>query len=104
MVLLFVTSLPFLSNAASNSAVVHCQTVLMVVDTTGSIRVMLFALAGITVGLVGRMLLATIHVVVKTFLTALFVLSINLLDLLELDFDSSDSIELEFLVMGIFYM
>jgi hypothetical protein len=73
----------------SKSAVVHCQTALIVVDVVGSMWIILFALTGRAVEvLIGNMLLATIHVVAKTFLTALFVFSTNLLDFLVFVLDS----------------
>jgi hypothetical protein len=82
-----------LPHATSNPAAVQNQIVLIAVDAIG-VTAMVFMLAGTTVGVVtGHMELAAIHAVVKTFLTALLVFSINLLDLLELAFDSIDSIE-----------
>jgi hypothetical protein len=64
----------------------------MVVDVAGSIRIILFAFAGTAVEVViGNILPVTIHAVVKTFLTALFVFSTNLLDLLEFELDSIGS-------------
>ncbi|MBR4633541.1 hypothetical protein IKO50_00870 [bacterium] len=85
----------------SKSAVVHCQTVLMVVDVVGSMLIILFALTGKAVEvLIGNMLLATIHVVAKTFLTALFVFSTNLLDFLVFALDSIELIEFGLLIMN----
>jgi type III secretory pathway component EscU len=76
----------------NKSAVVHCQTVLSVVAVVGSMWIILFALAGVAVEVeIGNILPATIHVVAKTFLTALFVFSTNLLDLLEFELDSIGS-------------
>jgi TRAP-type C4-dicarboxylate transport system permease large subunit len=83
-----------LPHATSNPAAVHREIVLIAVEASGAIAVIVFTLAGTTVGAVtGPIEPATIHVVAKAFLTALLVFSINLLDLLELAFDSIDSIE-----------
>jgi hypothetical protein len=54
----------------------------MSVDTAGSTRVILFALTGATAVVdIGHIEPATIHVVVKAFLTAFFVFSTNFWDL-----------------------
>ena len=88
-------------HAVNNHAAVHSQIVLIAVDAIGVTAVIVFILAGTTVGVVtGPKELVKIHVVAKAFHTALFVLSINLLDLLELAFDSIDLIELGLLVMN----
>jgi hypothetical protein len=81
-------------HAANKPAAVQNQIVLIAVDAIGVTAVMVFMLAGTIVGVVtGHRDPVKIHVVAKTFPTDLFVFSKNLLDLLELVFDSIDSIE-----------
>jgi hypothetical protein len=68
----------------------------------GAICVIAFILVGIVVEeavLIGVIVLATIHVLISTSLTAFFVFSINLLDLLEFLFDSKVSKEFRLLIM-----
>ena len=82
-----------LLQAASNPAAVHREIVLTAVEASGAIAVIVFTLAGMTVEVVvvaaiGVKVLAAIHVLTSTFLTALFVFSKNLLDLLEFALDS----------------
>jgi hypothetical protein len=90
-----------LSNDESNNTAVHSQIVLIDVDAIGVIAVIVFTLAGTTVGvLTGAIEPATIHVVVRAFLTALFVLSTNLFDFFSFKLDSSvELIEFGLLVM-----
>jgi hypothetical protein len=92
------SSLP--PHATNKPAAVHREIVLIAVEASGVMAVIVFTLAGTTLGAVtGPIEPAKIHVVAKAFQTALFVLSTNLLDLLELAFDSTDSIELGLLVI-----
>jgi hypothetical protein len=71
-----------LLHATNKLAAVHREIVFAAVDASGAIAVIVFILAGTTVVevvvAIGHMELATIHVVVKAFLTALFVFSIKL--------------------------
>jgi hypothetical protein len=92
------SSLP--PHAANNPAAVHREIVLIAVEASGAIAVIVFTLAGTTVGAVtGPIEPATIHVVAKAFLTALFVLSTNLLDFLSFKLDSVELMEFGLLVM-----
>ena len=87
-------------HAVNNHAAVHNQIVLIVVEAIGAIAVIVFTLAGTTVGVAtGHIDPTVIHAVVKTFLTALLVLSTNLLDLLEFVLDSIAVIEFGLLVI-----
>ena len=89
-------------HAVSKLAAVHMEIVLIVVEARGAMLVILFILAGIMVGVVtGPIELVNIHVLTKAFLTALFVLSKKLPDLLEFMFDSIGLKESELLVMSI---
>jgi hypothetical protein len=91
-----------LSNDESNKIAVHSHIVLIAVDAIGLTAVIVFILAGTTVGVVtGHIELAVIHVAVKTFLTALFVLSINLFDFLSFKLDSLELIEFGLLIMEV---
>jgi hypothetical protein len=87
-------------HAVNNPAAVHSEIVLIVVEVSGAIVLIVFTLAGTTVGVVtGPIEPATIHVVAKAFLTAFFVLSTNLLDFLPFNLDSVELIEFGLLVM-----
>ena len=96
------SSLPL--QAANNPAAVHREIVFIVVEASGTIAVIVFTLAGMTVEVVvvaiGAIVLAAIHVLTSTFLTALFVFSKNLLELIEFVLDSLELIEFRLSAMN----
>jgi TRAP-type C4-dicarboxylate transport system permease large subunit len=100
LILFISIYLPFSSNDENNIAAVHNEIVLIVVDAIGAIRVIVFTLAGTTLGVpTGAIEPAAIHVVVRTFLMTLLVLSTKLLDFFESILDSIELIEFGLLVI-----
>ena len=83
-----------LPHADNSCAAAHREIVLTAVDVIGEIAVMVFTLAGITVGVVvvaiGTIVLIHIHVLINVSLTAFLVFSMNLLYLLGWLTDSVD--------------
>ena len=73
----------------------------MAVEAIGAIWVIVFTLAGTTLGVpTGAIEPAAIHVVVRTFLMTLLVFSTNLLDFLDSILDSIELIEFRLSAMN----
>ncbi|MBR4634189.1 hypothetical protein IKO50_04520 [bacterium] len=89
--------------AVSKDAAVHREMALATVDAVGATTEIVFTLAGTKVAVVvvaiGHIVLAAIQVLVRTFLTALFVFSTNLLALDSCFGDSIELIELSWFPM-----
>jgi hypothetical protein len=92
--------------AVSKDAAVHREMALATVDAVGATTEIVFTLAGTKVAVVvvaiGHIVLAAIQVLVRTFLTALFVFSTNLLDLDSCFGGSIELIELSWFPMEVY--